>query len=144
MAETKTKPSGESVTEYIMQIEDEQKRRDSQALIRLMTKVTGKKPKMWATMIGFGEYHYTYASGHEGDTALAAFAPRKAEFSIYLGGGLFPETQAKHEALLQKLGKHRMGKGCLYVKRLSDIDMNVLEDLVRLGVEGVKAHYPTK
>ena len=142
MAETKTKPTGVSVEEFIAKIEDPQKRADSHTLIDMMRKITGKPPKMWGpTIIGFDRYHYKYDSGHEGDSARAAFSPRSAELSIYLAGYL-PEIADKHNALLAKLGKHRMGKGCLYVKRLENIDLKVLEQLVKLSYDASNARYP--
>ena len=136
MAETKTKPTGVSVTEFLAQVEDPQKRADSKVLMEMMTRITGKKPKMWGpSIVGFGTYHYKYASGHEGDTCIAGFSPRKAELTIYL----YPDDE-----LLAKLGKHRMGKSCLYVKRLDQVDLAVLEQLVRHSVDWVRATYPTK
>jgi hypothetical protein len=104
----------------------------------MMTKVTKEKPKMWGTsIVGFGSYHYKYESGHEGDSCLAGFSSRKAEISLYLMPGL----QAK-ETLLAALGKHKAGKGCLYVKRLSDIDVRVLEKLIRESVAELRRRYP--
>ena len=138
------KPTPQSVPEFLAAVPDENKRADSKALIKMMSRVTGKKPKMWGSIVGFGQYHYKYDSGHEGDSCLAGFSPRTAEFSIYLMGGLLPETEKTHAALLRKLGKHRMGKSCLYVKRLSDIDAGVLEQLVRLSTDAVQARYPTR
>jgi hypothetical protein len=130
MAETKTKPTDVSVTEFLAKVDDPQRRADSQVLMEMMTRITGEKPKMWGpSIVGFGTYHYKYASGHEGDACLTGFSPRKAEFSIYI----HPD-----DGLLAKLGKHRMGKGCLYVKRLTDIDIGVLEQLVRRSVEAVR------
>ena len=109
-----------------------------------MTRVTGEKPKLWGgNIIGFGHYHYKYPSGTEGDSALVGFSPRKTEFSIYLTGTYFPEQGNAREALLKRLGRHRMGKACLYVKRLDDIDPGVLEELIRLSVSALEAHYPT-
>ena len=106
----------------------------------MMTRITGEKPKMWGpSIVGFGSYHYKYASGHEGDACLAGFSPRKAEFSIYLDT---PEDSAERSDLLARLGKHRMGKGCLYVKRLEQVDLGVLEQLVRHSVEWARATYP--
>lgn len=143
MAETKTRPTGMSVGEFIAQVDDPRKRADSAVLIDMLERVTGEKAKMWGpSIVGFGRYHYKYDSGHEGDSCLAGFSPRKAEFSIYLNGGYFPEVQSKQEALLQKLGKHRMGKGCLYVKRLEGIDLKVLEQLIKLSLENLRARYP--
>ena len=139
MAETKTKPTEVSVNEYIAQIEDAQKRADSAVLIDMMQRITGEKPKMWGpSIIGFGSYHYKYASGHEGDTCVAGFSPRKAELSIYL----WSEAEPWREKLLAKLGKHRMGKSCLYVKRLEQIDLKVLEELVKQSLKVVRERYP--
>ena len=144
MAETKTKPGPESVPAFIKAIEDDQRRADAKMLVEMMTRVTGEKPRLWGgSIVGFGTYHYRYASGTEGDSALVGFAPRKAEFSIYLTGTYFPEQGNAREALLKRLGKHRMGKACLYVKRLDDIDLDVLEKLVEMSVSALKAHYPT-
>ncbi len=99
-----------------------------------MTKVTGEKPKMWGpTIVGFGTYHYKYASGHEGDMCIAGFAPRKPNLTIYLMPGL------NYDALMSKLGKHRMGKACLYIRRLEDVDMAVLEKLIAESVKFVRA-----
>jgi hypothetical protein len=139
MTDTKTGPTGASVGEFIAQVEDPQKRADSAVLIEMMARITGEKPKMWGpSIIGFGRYHYKYDSGHEGESCLAAFSPRKAEFSIYL----WPEAEGWREKLLNKLGKHRMGKGCLYVKKLENIDLRVLEQLVKLSFDAAKARYP--
>lgn len=135
MAETKTKPTEIDVGEFIAKVEDPRKRADSHALVEMMSRLSGEPPKMWGpTIIGFGSYHYKYASGHEGDACMAGFSPRKAEFSIYLS----PEPTETREALLAKLGKHRMGKGCLYVKRLDGLDMKVLEALVKDGITAAK------
>jgi hypothetical protein len=141
MAETKTKPTGNSIEEFLAGIEDPQKRADSHTLIELMRRVTGKPPRLWGSIIGFGSYHYKYASGHEGDTCLTGFSPRKSEFSIYLDG--HPENEDDRAALLAKLGKHRMGKGCLYVKRLDAVDIDVLEQLVRQSVQRLSSLYPS-
>jgi hypothetical protein len=143
MAETKTKPTTVSVTEFLAQIEDPQKRADSKTLIDLMSRATGKKQKMWGRdIVGFGEYHYRYASGQEGDAPLVAFSPRKSEFSIYLYGA--EGDVADRSELLARLGKHRMGKACLYVKRLDQIDTAVLEQLVENSIVTLKSMYPTK
>jgi len=108
----------------------------------MMTKVTGKKPKLWGRdIVGFGQYHYRYPTGTEGDAPLAAFSPRKAEFSIYLDAH---EDTGVRDALLAHLGKHRVGKGCLYVKRLEQVDMGVLETLVRNAMVSAQEMYPAK
>jgi hypothetical protein len=110
-------------------------------LVEMMTRVTGKKPKMWHPgIVGFGEFHYKYASGREGDSPLAAFSPRKTEFSIYLD---HDETDERAE-LLSKLGKHRMGKGCLYVKRLDQVDLAVLEKLIASSMQTALSAYRQK
>jgi hypothetical protein len=143
MAETKTKETGESVETFLGSIQDEQRRRDAGVFLDLMKRITGESPKMWGdSMVGFGRYHYKYESGHEGDTFLTGFAPRKNEFSIYLNGTYFPGMDAKRQHLLDRLGKHRMGKACLYVKRASDIDLEVLEELVAMGIDELRKHYP--
>ncbi|MBI4920725.1 MAG: DUF1801 domain-containing protein [Devosia nanyangense] len=145
MAEAKTGPTGVAVDEFLAQIEDPRKRADSQVLIELMQRVTGHPPKMWgSSIVGFGTYHYKYDSGHEGDSCLAGFSPRKAEFSIYLNGTHEPEIAARRDALLERLGQHRMGKGCLYVKWLEGLDMDVLEQLVRLSHAAVRERYPAR
>jgi hypothetical protein len=143
MAETKTKSTSVSVTEFLTRIEDPQKRADSKVLIDIMSRITGKKQKIWGRdIVGFGEYHYRYPSGHEGDAPLVGFSPRKAEFSIYLYG-THGESEERSD-LLAKLGKHRMGKGCLYLKRLEHVDLAILEQLVENSVRSIRAMYPTK
>ncbi len=128
MAESATKATGKSVKAFLAGVQDEQRRSDAQVFLDLMAKVTGEQPRMWGdSIVGFGEYHYKYASRHEGDTCLTGFSPRRNEFSLYLTGTYFPGMDKKRDRLLEKLGKHRMGKACLYVKRVSDIDLEVLE-----------------
>jgi len=144
MAEQKTKPHTGDVGEFLAQVESPQKRADSHVLVEMMSAATGEPPVLWGTMVGFGQYHYRYPTGHEGDAFLVGFAPRKAEFSIYLMGTYFPEENERRQALLDKLGKHRMGKACLYVKRLSDIDLDVLRELVDISVRKLRATYPDK
>ena len=126
MADNKTKPTKLSVPAYIDTITDETKRKDAKALVKLMQSATGEKATMWGpSIIGFGSYHYTYESGREGDMPLAGFSPRKAATVLY---GMTGFTES--EALLAKLGKHTVGKGCLYIKKLTDVDEKVLEKLV--------------
>ena len=135
MAEAKTKPTKVSVALFLEKIPDEQRRKDCKALVKLMTRVTGEKPAMWgSSIVGFGKYHYKYASGHEGDTCIAGFASRKTDLTLYNMGGGF----AGHESLMNKLGKHKSGKGCLYIKKLADIDLDVLETLVSRSVDRVR------
>ena len=142
MAEAKFKPAEMSVGEFLTRLDDPKRRQESKALVEMMTRVTGKKPKLWEYgIVGFGTYHYKYASGREGDSPLAAFSPRKADLSIYLWAGDDPEARA---VLLAKLGKHRMGKGCLYVKHLDQVDLEVLEQLVRNSMVGATASQAQK
>lgn len=126
MAETKTKPTGASVEEYLASRANAQQLADCRELMALLKKVTRKTPYMWGpSIVGYGSYRYTYASGHSGEAPLTGFAIRGRELVIYVSA----EGQ-KQKALLSKLGKHKMGKSCLYFKRLADLDQTVLEKLV--------------
>src|SRR4030081_3851098 len=126
MADNKTKPAKLSVKEFIDELPDQTKRADAKTLVKLMQSATGEKAKMWGpSIIGFGSYHYTYDSGREGDMPLTGFSPRKAATVLY---GL--RGSGDSEALLAKLGKHTTGKGCLYIKKLADVDHKVLAELV--------------
>lgn len=137
MAENKTQPTGQSVESFINALEDQQKTADSYSLIELMKDVTGCEPKMWGpSIIGFDQYHYKYESGREGNFLKVGFSPRKRELSIYLMCSF-----DKNEELMKKLGKHRTGKSCLYVKKLKDIDMDVLKELVEESVKFVEEKY---
>jgi hypothetical protein len=127
MAELKTKLNDASVEAFINSVEDGSKRRDSFALIELMQKVTGEEPKMWGnSIVGFGKYHYKSKSGQEGDWFTTGFSPRKQNISIYLMCG-FEAFGDK----MDKLGKYKTGKGCLYINKLADINLNILEEMVR-------------
>ena len=143
MADQKTKANTGSVAAFLARLNDPAKQADSEKLIGLLREVTGEEPVLWGTIVGFGQYQYRYDSGHEGDAMIIGFAPRKTEFSIYLMGLYLPGEVEKRDALLARLGKHRMGKACLYVKRLSDIDLKVLSELAVLSVEAIKATYQT-
>jgi len=136
VAEVKTKPTKQSVTEFLNKIPDEQRREDCFALAKLMEEVTGNKPQMWgASMVGFGSYHYKYASGHEGDCFMTGFASRKQDLTVYVAMGF-----EKHGALLKQLGKHRTSKSCLYLKRLSDIHVPTLKKLLKASLKDLSAH----
>ncbi|MCC6455562.1 MAG: DUF1801 domain-containing protein [Caldilineaceae bacterium] len=138
MAENKTKATDADVVEFINNVPDERKRQDSFALLELMREVTGEEPKMWgSSIVGFGSYHYKYTSGREGDAGLTGFSPRKQNLTIYITSGF-----DQYADLMQKLGKHTTGKSCLYVKRLSDIDLNVLRELVQKSVDHMKRTNP--
>lgn len=140
MYEAKTKPTRASVTAHLEAIEDDVRRADCKALAALMERVTGCAPQLWGpAIVGFDSYHYKYASGHEGDSCLVGFASRKSDISIYLTcGGDDPES----ERLLARLGKHKMGKGCLYVRRLADVDLSLLEQLVARSAATLRRRYP--
>lgn len=134
MAELKTKVNAASVEDFLNSIADENKRKDSFALLKLYRKITKMEPKMWGpSIIGFGSYHYKYDSGHEGDMALAAFSPRKANLTLYIMGAI--EGQ---EERLKKLGKHKTSKGCLYINNLKDIDTVVLTELIKISMDFIK------
>lgn len=138
MAELKTKPTGASVESFLNSIADEQRRADCLAVARLMKSVTRAEPKMWGTsIVGFGDVHYKYASGHEADWFLTGFSPRKRDLTLYVLGCL-----ERPDDLLAGLGKHKAGKGCLYIKRLDDIDAKVLKQLIATSVKQVKQMYP--
>ncbi|AQR62330.1 hypothetical protein BZG35_12260 [Brevundimonas sp. LM2] len=138
MVETKTKPTAGSVEDFITAVEQPGRREDARALLALLTETTGHPPKMWGpSIIGFGTYHYRYASGHEGDAPLVGFSPRKANLVLYLAA----DDQARAD-LLSRLGKHKSGQACVYVNRLSDIDLDVLAEMARTSVETLQARYP--
>ena len=131
--ELKTKETKASVGAFIAK-QPEEVRADCQTLVKLMKKATGEEPRMWGTsMVGFGRYHYKGASGREGEWLITGFSPRKTNLSIYIIMGF-----EKHAALMKKLGKHSTGKGCLYVKRLADVDMKLLDELILKNVKAME------
>ncbi|HYG40333.1 MAG TPA: DUF1801 domain-containing protein [Cytophagales bacterium] len=137
MAEQKTKPTEESVIKFLEDVEDEKKRKDSYHIVKLMQAATGQAPKMWGTnIVGFGSYHYKYNSGHEGVAPLVGFSPRKQSISLYLMAGF-----TEHENLLEQLGKHKVGKGCLYISKLEDVNIKVLSSLIKNSVEFLQKKY---
>ena len=134
MAELKTKLNDASVEDFLNKVEDEQKRKDCFEIIEMMKQVTKEEPKMWGpAIIGFGSYHYKYESGREGDMMQIGFSPRKQNITLYVGLG--GETESP---LLKKLGKYTTGKGCLYIKRLADVDRKALQELIKDSFK--KAH----
>ncbi len=145
MPENKTKPTDQNVQAYLDTIEDEKKRADSLNLIQIMREVSGYEPQMWgSSMIGFGSYRYKYATGHSGETMLIGFAPRKQNITLYLMG-LYIETDEPEQsasALLDQLGKYKPGKGCLYIKRLEDVDVDVLKQIIERSTAQIRAIYP--
>jgi len=139
MSENKTIPTDSSVQTFLDSVEDVQKREDSWTLVHLMQEVTGLPPQMWGTaIIGFGKIHYKYASGREGDTILVGFSPRKQNMALYSLSGA-----DEYETLLPKLGKYKTGKGCLYISRLKDIDLETLKEMVKQAVEHKRKVQPT-
>lgn len=138
MAETKTIPTPVAPEDFLRQAEPEARRQDGLALDAFFRRVTGWQPRMWGpSIVGYGSYAYTYATGHSGTMCATGFSPRKAELSIYI----LPGYQ-DYGDVLARLGKHKIGKSCLYVKRLSDVDMDVLEELVRRGLDDLGRLWP--
>lgn len=136
--EAKTKESSASVSEFLDAIPNETMRDDCKALAKLMESVSGHKPALWGgAIVGFGKYHYKYDSGHEGDSCLTGFAPRKGGIAIYTNMYLDTDTP-----LMKKLGKYKNGKACLNVKKLEDIDLDILAKLIDKGIRGLKLKYP--
>ena len=142
MTETKTKPTEVTPESFIEAVDHPGKREDGKVLDALFRKITGEAPKMWGpTIVGYGQYHYRYDSGHEGDICRVGFSPRKAKHSLYLMCGS-PKEEAQFAPLLARLGKYSRGKGCLYVNKLADIDLAVLEELVALSWKNSLEKYP--
>jgi Domain of unknown function (DU1801) len=124
------RPTGASVEDFLAGVPDG-RREDARRLCAMMAQITGEPPAMWGTsIIGFGSYHYRYASGHSGDSALASFSPRRQHLVIYLVGGF----EGRHQPVLARLGPHKTGKGCLYLKRLDDVDQDALRELIHRSV----------
>lgn len=139
MPEAKTKPTKVSVTQFIASVPDERRRAEARALLKVFKAATGKRPRMWGpSIVGYGSYHYKYESGHEGDCFLAGFSPRKAAMTVYIVSGF-----KEFGPLLKKLGKHKKSVSCLYIPRLSDVDLKVLEVMIRRSVAAVKKRATT-
>ncbi len=138
MATNKTAPTSESVSAFLITVADETRKQDCFALLDLMRSVSGEEAVMWgASIVGFGKYRYKYASGREGEHCPIGFSPRKNDLVIYMISGYEDSTEE-----LAQLGKHKLGKSCLYIKRLSDIDMNVLKKMLRESLKRTKERYP--
>lgn len=134
MAELKTKKNDASVEAFLNSINNGQRKQDSFVILKMMKKITKSAPNMWGpAIIGFGSYHYKYASGREGDWFLSGFSPRKQSLSIYIMSGF-----KRHDDILSRLGKFKTGKSCLYINRLEDVDMSVLEELIIASVTHLK------
>ena len=136
-SDNKTRPTGASVTAFVNAVENDTRRRDARTLLAMMKKVTGEKPKMWGpSIIGFGEYHYKYESGREGDMLNVGFSPRKANMALYVMGSI-----AEDDPLRDRLGKYKTGKSCLYINKLEDVDLAVLEKLVAKSYKATLRKY---
>ena len=140
MAENKTQPTRQSVTAFINSIDDNQQRADVRKIAAMMRRATGARATMWGdSIVGFGQYHYKYASGREGDFLITGFSPRKNAISVYIMGGF-----DRMSTLMKRLGKFKTGKSCLYVKRLADVDEDILEQVVASSVDYMRETYTTK
>ena len=140
MYELKTKENDASVIEFIESVDSSKKKEDAYKLLDIFTETSGYPAKMWGTsIIGFGSYHYKYASGHEGDAPLVGFSPRKAKISLYFATG---DTQ--RDELLEKFGKHTTGKACVYINKIADIDVEVLKELITQSIKFLQDMYPEK
>ncbi len=140
MAELKTKPTSASVKAFLDAIPDAQQRKDCRVIARVMREATNARPKMWGpNIVGYGSYHYKYASGREADWFLAGFAPRKQALTVYIMAGF-----ERYDTLLKKLGKHKTGGSCLYIKRLDDVDVSVLAKLVQASANHMAKHASAK
>lgn len=140
MAENKTKPTTQSVTKFINDIDDKQRRADVKKVAAMMRKATAARATMWgASIVGYGQYHYKYDSGREGDFMLTGFSPRKQALTVYIIAGF-----THFGPLMKRLGKYKTGKSCLYIKRLADVDENILERLISGSVKYMRKNYETK
>lgn len=138
MYELKTKPNDLSVIEFIEKVESPQKKEDAYKILDIFTETSGFEPKMWGdSIIGFGQYHYVYKSGHEGDAPLVGFSPRKSNFSLYFAAG-----DEDRDKLLRKFGKHKSGAACVYIKKLEDVDVDVMKELIIQSIEFLNGLYP--
>jgi hypothetical protein len=138
MSEPKTKPTSASIDAFIAAVEDETRRADCLSVAGLMSRITGKPPVLWgSSIIGFDSYHYVYASGRTGDWPIVGFSPRKNDLTLYIMAGF-----DRYDDLMRRLGKHKTGKSCLYLKTLRDVDADVLEELIRESVAFMKKTYP--
>ena len=135
-AENKTRPTDGSIEEFLNNVEPAGRREDSFEMLEIMTRLSGYKPVLWGSIIGFGQYHYRYESGREGDMFLTGFAPRKTALTAYIMGGF-----TAYDDLMSKLGKYKIGKSCLYISRLSNVDRSVLEDLIGQSLTYMRDKY---
>jgi hypothetical protein len=137
MLQNKTQPTEQQVEDFLNSVENDRRREDSFALLKMMRELTGEPAVMWgSSIVGFGTYHYTYDSGREGDHLKVGFSPRKSSLSLYIMPGF-----ERYQELLEKLGKHKTGKSCLYINKLADVDLDVLQTLIRESVEYMNEKY---
>ncbi|MCB0599131.1 MAG: DUF1801 domain-containing protein [Lewinellaceae bacterium] len=140
MSDLKTQPHDGNVEAFLQSVEHDKRREDSFVVLEMMKEITGEEPRMWGpSIVGFGNYHYKYESGREGDFFLAGFSPRKQNLTLYIMSGF-----SHYEELLQKLGKHKTGKSCLYINKLEDVDLSALKEMIRESVKMMKKKYPEK
>ena len=138
MAELKTRQNNKSVRQFIDGVEDKKKREDCKVILKLMEEVTKSKPKMWGdSIVGFGNYHYEYESGREGDWFLTGFSPRKQNLTLYIMSGF-----KEHSELLKNLGKYKTSKACLYINKIEDINLDILKKMISKSVERLVENYP--
>ena len=143
MTQNKTKATEVNVADFIAAVEHDGKREDAKVLDAMFRRVSGVEPKMWGpTIIGYGSYHYKYDSGREGDICRIGFSPRKAKHSFYLMSADKDGDEAPFQALKDKLGKYSQGKGCLYINKLADVDLEVLEEMVAMAWANCRERYP--
>ena len=137
MSDLKTRPTGDDPESWLAAVPDERRRADAREVMEMMREATGEEPRMWGgSIIGFGEYHYRYETGREGDWFLTGLSPRKSALTVYIMAGF-----DRYDELMARLGKHTTGRSCLYIKRLSDVDMDVLRELVERSVAHMRATY---
>jgi len=137
MSQNKTQPTNQSAEAFLNTVDNDQRRQDAFEVLQMMQEITGKEPVMWGdSIIGFDQYHYKYDSGREGDFLIVGFSPRKTALTLYLSSGF-----ARYDELMQKLGKYKTGKSCLYVKKLEDIDREVLAELIRQSLQTMRDKY---
>jgi hypothetical protein len=138
MSDVKTVPTKTSPRDFIATVTHATRRKDAEALVEMMGRITGWEPRMWGpAIIGFGEYHYKYDSGREGDFMRTGFSPRKQNMVVYIMPGY-----SNYDEILGRLGKHKLGKSCLYINKLADVDLTVLEELIRAGLDDMREKYP--
>ena len=137
MAQNKTRPTDQSIDDFLNKVENTSRKKDSFKMLKIIKEITKLDPVMWGTsIVGFGSYHYKYTSGREGDMPLVGFSPRKQNLTLYIMDGF-----EKKDELLSKLGKHKLGKSCLYINKLQDVDITVLKEIINKSLEYIKSNF---